>query len=55
LYSNRQLNAAIKETQALARLTHPHIIRYFHTWIETPPAGWQKAQDNTYDWRDISR
>lgn len=53
--SERQQQKALKEVQALGRLDHSYVIRYFHTWIETPPLGWQKAQDDTYDWRDISR
>ncbi|VDD91180.1 unnamed protein product [Enterobius vermicularis] len=26
-------------------LDHPNIIRYFHTWIEKPPVGWQQSKD----------
>lgn len=29
----------------MARLDHPGIIRYFHTWMEKPPSGWQQTKD----------
>uniref|UniRef100_A0A915PQ96 PRKR-like endoplasmic reticulum kinase n=1 Tax=Setaria digitata TaxID=48799 RepID=A0A915PQ96_9BILA len=34
-----------REARAMARLDHPGIIRYFHTWMEKPPPGWQQAKD----------
>lgn len=34
-----------REAKAMATLNHPGIIRYFHTWIEKPPLGWQQAMD----------
>ncbi|VDM98144.1 unnamed protein product [Thelazia callipaeda] len=34
-----------REARAMARLEHPGIIRYFHTWMEKPPSGWQQAKD----------
>ncbi|KAM3725691.1 Eukaryotic translation initiation factor 2-alpha kinase [Dirofilaria immitis] len=34
-----------REARAMARLDHPGIIRYFHTWMEKPPSGWQQAKD----------
>uniref|UniRef100_F1KRI9 PRKR-like endoplasmic reticulum kinase n=1 Tax=Ascaris suum TaxID=6253 RepID=F1KRI9_ASCSU len=34
-----------REAKAMAKLDHPGIIRYFHTWIERPPEGWQQAKD----------
>jgi len=42
----------MREVKALAKLDHPGIVRYFHTWIEAPPPGWQEQLDsqmeNTY-------
>lgn len=29
----------------MAKLDNPHIVRYFHAWIECPPPGWQEFQD----------
>uniref|UniRef100_A0A158R5Y8 PRKR-like endoplasmic reticulum kinase n=1 Tax=Syphacia muris TaxID=451379 RepID=A0A158R5Y8_9BILA len=34
-----------REAKAMAKLNHPGIIRYFHTWIEKPPAEWQQTKD----------
>ncbi|VDK83282.1 unnamed protein product [Litomosoides sigmodontis] len=34
-----------REARAMARLDHPGVIRYFHTWMEKPPSGWQQAKD----------
>lgn len=34
-----------REAKAMAKLDHPGIIRYFHTWMERPPEGWQSVTD----------
>ena len=34
-----------RESKALAKLDHVGIVRYFHSWIESPPIGWQEDKD----------
>ena len=35
----------MREVKALAKLEHINIVRYFNTWLECPPPGWQEEQD----------
>ncbi|XP_043554604.1 eukaryotic translation initiation factor 2-alpha kinase 3 isoform X2 [Chiloscyllium plagiosum] len=35
----------MREVKALAKLEHPGIVRYFNSWLETPPEGWQEEMD----------
>jgi len=32
------MNEIVNEIQALARYHHPHVVRYFHAWVETEPS-----------------
>ena len=39
-----------REVKALSKLDHIGIVRYFYTWEETPPEGWQEQMDK--EWYD---
>ncbi|KAK6033175.1 kinase domain protein [Ostertagia ostertagi] len=39
--NERAIQRVLREVRAMAKLDHPGIIRYYHTWIERPPDGWQ--------------
>jgi len=41
-------NRVLREVKALAKLDHQYIVRYFNTWLEEPPSGWQEKHDD--DW-----
>ena len=36
----------MREVKFLAKLDHKNIVRYFNTWIESPPSGWQVERPN---------
>ncbi|XP_076002772.1 eukaryotic translation initiation factor 2-alpha kinase 3 [Genypterus blacodes] len=38
----------MREVKALAKLEHPGIIRYFNSWQESPPEGWQEEMDQRW-------
>lgn len=35
----------MREVKTLAQCEHKNIVRYFHTWVESPPPGWQEIED----------
>ncbi|XP_050546208.1 eukaryotic translation initiation factor 2-alpha kinase isoform X2 [Daktulosphaira vitifoliae] len=41
-------NRVLREVKALAKLDHQNIVRYFNTWLEEPPTGWQEKHDSNW-------
>ena len=41
----------MREVHALAQLDHPRIVRYFHSWVEKAPSGWDEMEE----WIPLSR
>ncbi|CAL4232530.1 unnamed protein product, partial [Meganyctiphanes norvegica] len=35
-----------REVRALAKLNHNNIVRYYNSWLETPPSGWLEDTDS---------
>jgi len=42
-----------REVKLHAKLDHKHIVRYYTTWEENPPPGWQKSADCWYNEEDL--
>ncbi|XP_060516422.1 eukaryotic translation initiation factor 2-alpha kinase isoform X2 [Cylas formicarius] len=38
----------MREVKALAKLEHKNIVRYFCSWVEHPPVGWQEEHDKLW-------
>lgn len=38
----------MREVRALAQLEHRNIVRYFNSWLEFPPCGWQEKHDEQW-------
>ncbi|KAL5471354.1 hypothetical protein EMCRGX_G029461 [Ephydatia muelleri] len=41
----------MREVLVLARLDHPRIVRYYHSWVEKAPVGWSEMEE----WTTLSR
>lgn len=41
----------MREVHALAQLDHPQIVRYFNSWVERAPPGWDQREE----WVSLSR
>ena len=44
-YDAAEKERMMREVKAHARLSHQHIVRYYKTWKEAPPPGWQARTD----------
>lgn len=41
----------MREVRALAQLDHVRIVRYFNSWVEKAPVGWNEMEE----WMPLSR
>lgn len=51
LITENSLKGALHEIRILASIIHPHVIRYFHSWIEARPIA-EKIRDESDDDED---
>jgi translation initiation factor 2-alpha kinase 3 len=47
-YEESKRDAVMREVKALAKLEHHNIVRYFNSWVEKPPYGWQELYDSNW-------
>ena len=45
LCSDQARQKVTREVKALAKLDHSGIVRYYQSWFECPPPGWQEERD----------
>ncbi|GFU24317.1 eukaryotic translation initiation factor 2-alpha kinase 3 [Nephila pilipes] len=53
-YKKVGYGSVMREVKALAKLDHPGIVRYFNSWVENPPKGWQELKDKEMDIKDVT-
>lgn len=46
--SQTKHDAVIREVKTLATCDHQNIVRYFNSWVEKPPPGWQEREDRLW-------
>ena len=51
--SEENKKKVMREVKLHAKLDHRNIVRYYSTWLETPPLGWQEAADAWFDEADL--
>ena len=51
VHSEQRKQKVMREVKALAKLEHTGIVRYYQSWFESPPPGWQEQLDK--DYRDM--
>ncbi|CAH1964479.1 unnamed protein product [Acanthoscelides obtectus] len=44
----KKRDRVMREVKALAKLEHQNIVRYFSSWVEKPPVGWQEEHDKKW-------
>lgn len=50
--SQTKHDAVLREVKTLAGCDHQNIVRYFNSWVEKPPPGWQEREDRVWMERD---
>jgi len=51
--SEENKKKVMREVKLHAKLDHRNIVRYYSTWLETPPLGWQEQADAWFDEADL--